>query len=405
MKVLHLNTYKSGGAYRAARRIHEAVTKQGVNSAMLFVQGSSEKDSIAWHWQEKIPHKLFCRMNNAELKKYDVKSYFSTDRHGFDIADLQKCKDADILHFHWISDGMISIKSIRKILQSGKKVVWTMHDMCPFTGGCHYSEECSRYENGCGRCSVLNSKRDADLSARIYKDKAAVYSRGEIQPVGCSRWIAECAGKSGLFRGFNPIAIPNPIDTDVFDVIDKKTARDILNLSLNKKLILFGAIGADGDRRKGFKELCEALKDMSGDDYICIVFGNGSEISGHIGIDTISLGCINDDFHLKCIYNAADVFVCPSLYENLANTVMESLSCGTPVVAFDVGGLKDMIDHRVNGYLAKPYDTKDLAEGIRSCALNDLRNEARECVENRFSYDIIGKKYKELYERVLNSDK
>lgn len=400
MKVVHFNTTKSGGAYRAARRIHEAVSKQGVDSAMLFVHGESENDSIAWHWQEKIKHKLFCRMNNAGLKRYDVNRYFSTDRHGFDITDLQECKEADILHFHWISDGMISVKSMGKLMRSGKPVVWTMHDMCAFTGGCHYSEECIGYEDRCGKCPALSSSIKRDLTSKIFEGKEKAYSEAHLYPVGCSSWIADCAGKSSLLCKFRPVAIPNPIDTDVFNVIDKNTARELLGFPKDRKLILFGAESAESDKRKGFKELCEALKDLSGDEYICVVFGNGSEISEHIGIDTISLGYINDDFHLKCIYNAADIFVCPSLYENLANTVMESLSCGTPVAAFDTGGMKDMIEHGVNGYLAKPYDTKDLAEGIRFCTSSDLRKQAREIVVNRFSYEIIGERYKALYEEI-----
>ena len=401
MKVLHLNTVKSGGAFRAARRIHEAVSMQGVDSLMLFVYGDTAEESIAWHWQEKLKHKMFCRMNNAELKKYDIKRYFSTDRHGFDILSVQEVSDADILHFHWVSDGMISMKSLGRLMKSGKPVVWTMHDMCAFTGGCHYSEECNKYESRCGECPALSSSVNSDLAGRIFEGKAKAYSGTRVYPVGCSRWIAECAGKSSLMRGFSPVSIPNPINTGTFNVIDKITARELLGLPKDKKLILFGAESAESDRRKGFKELCSALMGLDKNKYTCVVFGNGVDVSQEIGIDTLSLGYISDDFHLKCVYNAADVFVCPSLYENLANTVMESLSCGTPVAAFGIGGMKDMINHRINGYLAKPYDTDDLAEGIRFCVAGDLRKSARESIENRFSYDIIGKKYKELYDRVL----
>ncbi len=401
MMVIHLNTVKSGGAYRAARRIHEAVSKQGVDSSMFFVYGDTEEESIAWHWQEKLKHKLFCRMNNAELKKYDVKRYFSTDQHGFDILNIPEVREADILHFHWVSDGMISMKSLGRLMKSGKPVVWTMHDMCAFTGGCHYSEECNKYENRCGECPALSSSVNNDLACKIFDGKAKAYSGTRIYPVGCSRWIAECAGKSSLLNGFHPVSIPNPIDTGTFNVIDKNTAREVLGLPKDKKLILFGAESAESDRRKGFKELCSALGRLGNNEYSCVVFGNGTDVSREIGINTVSLGYINDDFHLKCVYNAADVFVCPSLYENLANTVMEALSCGTPVAAFDTGGMKDMIDHKVNGYLAKPFDTDDLAEGIRFCLANDLRKPARDRVVSRFSYDVIGKQYIKLYGETL----
>lgn len=404
MKVLHLNTTNYGGAYRAASRIHEAVSRAGVDSNMLFVQGSSEKDSIAWRWKDKIRHKIYCRLNNQKIKNNDFRQYYSTDIYGFDIERIREVREADILHFHWISDGMFSMKSLGRLFKTGKPVVWTMHDMCAFTGGCHHSEKCRKYEGMCSDCPYVNVGGVRDITNIVFRKKREIYRNNHIFPVGPSRWISELSKRSCLFGEFDTIAIPNPIDISAFDIIgNRNMARELLNLPKEKKIILFGANNAMSDPNKGYKELRRALQELNHDDYICVVFGNSTLMEKENDIKIISVGVINDDFHLKCLYNAADVFVCPSLYENLANTVMESLSCGTPVVAFDTGGLKDMIEHRENGYLAVPYDTGELAEGIVYCASNDLRNKARKSVENRFSYDIIGKQYIELYNKALYS--
>ncbi len=401
MKVLHCNSFKSGGAARAAERICNAVKTAGVDSSMLWICGDNEEESLAWRFYDRLLHKFYIRINNSRIKRPESRGLFSFDELGFDLTKVKKAMDADIIHFHWISDGFVSLSSLHALSTLGKPVVWTMHDMCPFTGGCHISKECTAYEGSCGNCPVLESKKSRDLSSGLQEKKRKAISGMRLFPVGCSSWITECAGKSSLFGPFDPVNIPNPINTGEFNIIDKKTARELLSLPKRKKLVLFGAFSADTDDNKGFKELCEALKMLPENDYACAVFGNDRDISDKTGLETISLGRINDDFHLKVLYNAADVYVCPSKQENLPNTILEALSCGTPVAAFDTGGIKDMVKHMENGYLAPLGNIEELSQGIRFSALTDLREAARKSVIVRFSYEAVGRRYKELYETVL----
>lgn len=403
MKVLHCNSFKTGGAARAAERICDAVKTAGVDSSMLWIYGDNEGESLAWRYYDRIRHKFFVKMNYSHVRRYESDGFFSFDELGFDLSKVKKVEEADIIHFHWISDGLISLKSMNALNKLGKPVIWTMHDMCPFTGGCHINKGCTGYEGTCGNCPVLKSSKDRDLSTVLQGKKRSAFTGMKLFPVGCSSWITECAGKSSLFKDFDPVNIPNPINTSIFNIIDKKTARDLLSLPKRKKLVLFGAFSADTDENKGFKELCEALKMLPENDYACIVFGNDKDISDKTGLETISLGRINDDFHLMVLYNAADVYVCPSRLENLPNTVLEALSCGTPVAAFDTGGLKDLVIHMENGYLAPLGDTEELSQGIRFSASTDLREAARKSVLVKFSYEAVGRRYRELYETALKS--
>ena len=419
LRVVHLVTTASGGAARAAERIAAAERKVGIDAVMLYAEGGSEQECITWHWKEKLELKLNNRLNHKVQKKafmgIEAARYFSPDLYGFDISKIPVVQQADVVHLHWVSDGMISPKALEKLADAGKKVVWTLHDQRPYTGGCHYAEGCKRYKKMCGNCPVFQGK-DAgeilqspetddttaigkDLSTKCQAVMRQVVEKLEVTAVGCSKWITECASESSVFHGKRCVNIPNPIDTEIFDVQDRDTVRKLLGFPLDKKLILFGAENADSDRRKGYRELLAALKELPADEYCCVVFGNSKELKTELAMEVISLGFIRDDFHLKCVYNACDVFVSPSLFENLANTVMESLSCGTPVAAFRIGGMADMISHKENGYLAEAWNPKNLAEGIRYCAEHDLRKEARATVVQKFSPVIIGERYKELYDK------
>ncbi|SKB66430.1 Glycosyltransferase involved in cell wall bisynthesis [Lachnospiraceae bacterium] len=416
LKAVHFVTSAAGGAARAAVRIAEAERRVGIDAVMLYAEGNTEAESTAWRWKDRLKLKLYNKLNHRLIKK-SVKGgqpvrYFSPDQYGFDISKLPVVQQADVVHLHWVSDGMLSPKALEGLASMEKKVVWTLHDQRPYTGGCHYAEGCTRYKKMCGNCpvfqagyseKVLSSTEDEpgsvarDLSSKCQDTMRQAVKNLDLTVVGCSRWITDCAAESSVLHGKTCINIPNPIDTELFDVQDRKTVRELLGLSQDKKLILFGAENSDSDRRKGYAELLAALKELPSDQYSCVVFGNSREIREEIEMEVISLGYIRDDFHLKCVYNACDVFVSPSLYENLANTVMESLSCGTPVTAFNIGGMADMIRHGENGYLAENGDSADLAAGIRFCAEHDLRENARKTVINNFSPEIIGEKYKKLY--------
>jgi glycosyltransferase involved in cell wall biosynthesis len=314
----------------------------------------------------------------------------------------------DVVHLHWITGGFINVNSLSAY---GVPLVWTLHDMWPFTGGCHYDGGCGRYNAGCGQCPILASNRERDLSAWVWRRKNRAYQKIRLNIVTPSRWLGELAGRSRLLGNFPIHVIPNAIDIEVYRPIDKSLARDSLNLPVNGKVILFSALRATSERRKGFHLLQSALKALSlterGRNTIAVVVGAKQPVDApDFGMKTIFLGTMNEDDKLAMAYSAADVFVAPSTEENLSNAVMESIACGTPAVAFNIGGMPDMIDHHQNGYLAKPFETMDLANGLHWVLEDDQRRgalseNARKKAVRAFESATVAERHRSLYESLL----
>jgi glycosyltransferase involved in cell wall biosynthesis len=412
MKVLIVNTHDiQGGAARAANRLHKGLRRFGIDSHML-VQIKSGQDFTVLAPQTKfgkIAAKVRPLIDRFGLRKYKNKTQtlFSQGIAG-DSGLVERINSLapDIVHLHWVNEGFLSISDISKIKAP---IVWSLHDMWPFTGGCHYDEWCGAYSKNCGSCKVLGSKRAGDLSSRVFKLKRKAYAKANITVIGLSNWLANEAGKSQLFSGRTIVNLPNPIDQNEFFVVDQNFARQLFNLPLDKKLILFGAMGATADQRKGFQQLSEALA-LLNDDYELVVFGSeapktaqGFKQKAHY------LGMLNDNVSLKALYNAADVMLVPSLQENLSNAIMESLACGTPVVAFDIGGNGDMITHQQNGYLAKPFDTSDLARGIEEQLGKSEHVNRSQKISNdtyaRFEVNAVVPRYIDLYQSIMDANK
>jgi glycosyltransferase involved in cell wall biosynthesis len=293
-------------------------------------------------------------------------------------------------------------------------MVWTMHDSWPFTGGCYVPFDCTRYRESCGRCPVLRSSEENDLSRRVWRRKQRSWQGLDLTLIAPSRWMAECARASSLFHNSRIEVIPNAIDVGRFKPVHKGTAREILSLPQDKKLILFGAKSATRDRNKGFHLLAQALHELAGriekDTAEVIVFGSSEpEQSSELNLKTHFQGWVNDDISLALIYAAADVFVFPSIQESLGYTAMEAMACGTTCVAFDQGGVPDLIEHQQNGYLAKPYEPSDLAQGIAWVLEdNERRNElgirARQKVEREFTLKNIAEQHLTLYRELLGHE-
>ena len=280
-----------------------------------------------------------------------------------------------------------------------RRNLWT------FTGGCHYDDFCGKYKDGCSICPVLKSKKEKDEAFHAQQKKSSYLAQLRIQLVGCSNWITEQANESlvGKRLNYKAICIPNPTNAAAFKLYEKEICKQLLEIESDKKLILFGAVNAASDKRKGAKYLIEALKKLNPEEYILGIFGSKDVDLDLEQFEYKNFGRVNDDLHLALIYNAADVFVAPSLQENLANTVMESLTCGTPVVAFEIGGMPDMISHGENGYLAKPYESADLAKGIEEAvALLNKRESIRQKTLECFSEETIGETYVKAYEAILS---
>lgn len=413
MKILIVNFSDiEGGASRAANRLHKALLEAGVTSRML-VQSKSSDDFTVTGPETKIGKASAAIrpfLDSIPTKFYSnrTKTAFSPSWIPFcGLVDKINAFHPDIVHLHWVGEGMLHIKEIAKIKAP---IVWSLHDMMPFTGGCHYDEDCEGYRKSCGTCRVLGSNKNVDLSRSVFNIKAETYRKiNNLTVIGLSKWLEKCAAESTLFKGRKVVNLPNPLDTQIFSAVDKISARDIFNLPRDKKLVLFGAINTTSDPRKGFKELCEALTHIKGNDIELVVFGSSPPMTPqNFQFKTHYLGRLHDDASLKVLYSAADVMVVPSLQENLSNAIMESLSCSTPVVAFEIGGNSDMIEHQINGYLAKPFDTVDLAAGINwilsSSNHTELSQNARKKVAESFDSKIVIQKYIRLYKEILQCE-
>ncbi|OPL15702.1 MAG: glycosyl transferase [delta proteobacterium ML8_D] len=413
MNILHVNAYDiSGGAARAAHRIHKGLQGIGVGSKMLVQTKSSDDKSVIDPGNKlKRGLALLRPTFDSAFKKLSSggsKTIFSPAWLPFSgILSQINSISPDIIHLHWICDGMLRIEELKRI---NKPIIWTLHDMWSFTGGCHYNDGCERFQQACGSCPQLNRSGKNDLSRSVLRRKKKAWSKLNITIVAPSTWLAECAKESSLFSGRRMEVIHNGLNLNLFKPINKTTARKIWNLPINKKLILFGGMSATGDLRKGFDLLYEGLKQLSAqwsNGAELIVFGSSEpENPPDFGLPVHYLGYLYDDVSLALLYAAADVMVTPSKQDNLPNTVVESLACGTSAVAFDVGGMPDIIEHKINGYLAKPFDTFDLAAGI-DCVLSDEKRYRDLCIKARekavtcFDIEKIARQYAELYESII----
>ena len=412
MKILIVNTSDiEGGAARAAYRLHKSLLSQGIDSQMLVQNKSSDDFKVLVSHNSKIRkviNKFRPVLDGLPVRSYKnrTKTLFSPSWFGLsNIVNKINEINPDIVHLHWINGGMIKIEEIIRI---NAPIVWSLHDMWAFTGGCHYDEECKGYKESCGSCKVLGSNKEKDLSRKIFYRKEKAFSqKKDITIVGLSKWLNECSKNSTLLKDKKHVNLPNPIDTSIFKPFDKVKSRELWSLPQDKKLVLFGAMGATSDPRKGFTELSKAMQKLDMNDVELVVFGSSEpENPENLGFKTHYLGSLADDVSLVTLYSAVDVMLVPSLQENLSNAIMESLSCATPIVAFGIGGNSDMIEHKKNGYLAKAFDTSDLKDGIEWVLNNDNYNKlchnARKKILTEFNSMVVAKKYIELYIEVID---
>lgn len=421
MKVLHINKHDAGGgAAIAALRIHKALRANGIESSLLTLTKRSD-DAHTFQLGKGVMHNIKSnyhfiaeRVLFLPYEKDPTLRYaFSPATSGFDISNHPLVQEADILHLHWINQGFLSIASLEKLFNLGKPIVWTLHDMWPFTGGCHYSGSCIEYNERCGFCPFLRNPSKDDLSNKIFIKKKKIYSNALLNVVACSKWLRSLSAESGLFQGHDVTNIPNPIDTTLFRQLDKTACRNELNLPTDKKLILFGAANIL-DIRKGLRYLMEALMIVKenfptlSQRIELVVFGKLNEnISKKLPFNIHNMNFISSPDKLVKIYNAADVFLLPSLQDNLPNTVMESMACHTPVVGFGIGGVPEMVIHEKSGFMAEAKNSLSLATGLyQTLFLNDtlkMGNAARERAEELYSEKVVAAQYKEVYQKALNN--
>lgn len=413
MKILHLTT--SFLSQSAGYRLHRGLLKLGIDSKVLVgFRGVNDPTVIgAESMLENKMSLLKKKLDQLPVIRYPHRTgiFFSPSIMPDNVIQKINFNNPAIVHLHWICGGFVQVETLEKIQ---RPIVWTFHDSWAFTGGCHIPYECKKYRDTCGKCPTLGSERVKDLSRSVFLRKQKTWKDLNLVIVTPSTWLRDCVNESTLFSRVYTEVIPNGIDINQFKPINKGIARDFLSLPKNKNLILFGAVNSTSDPNKGFKYLKKALsfikKHKNIDDTEIVIFGGNDVINSHdFGFKVHFLGVINDNNTLPLIYSAADVFVAPSLSENLPNTIMESLSCGTPTVAFGIGGIPDLIDHEKNGYLAAPFDPEDLARGIEWVisdrkTWNFLSCNARKKIEQEFEITKISKRYVELYHKILKNE-
>ena len=413
MKILHISTKDfEGGAARAANRLHQGLKKINIDSQMLVQTKVSDDQTVIAPQTllekslanlggivDTIPPKLYLRHSQISFS-----TQWLPDAIYSRIARL----NPSLINLHWIHNSHLRIETLAKLKLP---IVWTLHDMWAFTGGCHYDRNCGKYVESCGACPQLKSDRDWDLSRWIWQRKSQAWKNINLTIVTPSKWLAECASSSSLFKNIPVEVIPNGLDLQRYKPIDRQIVRSLLNLPQNKQLVLFGAIKATSDRRKGFHLLEAALQSLCQSGWqdkieLVVVGASQSGEPADLGFKTHYLGKLNDDISLAQVYAAADVFVAPSLQDNLPNTVVEAIACGTPSVAFKIGGMPEIIEHQQNGYLAQPYEIEDLAKGI-VWLLEDkekhqkLCHQARVKAEQKFAMELQANRYASLYNRII----
>ena len=433
MNILYLNTSDTnGGAARAAMRIMRGVQQRGQECCMLVKHKLSDNDSVV-SLQQYVPNnplhnvldwctqKLKNKYQHYLWHKYtNQDTSYKSDLRSTRMYGALQAWDYDVLHLHWINQRFLPLAELTKL---HKPIVWTLHDSWPFCGVCHYFLDCEGYQRQCGNCPQLHSQDSHDLSYQVWRKKKEIYKKLDLHIVSPSHWLADCARQSSLFAGCDVRVIPNGIDTNIFrplswgeinaNLIPAQKRNVAVSHILRagekaeKPVILYGAVNAATDRRKGFSSLLSALQilDTQGFKATLIVFGaNETDLPLHFeNIDVTFVGYVSDIDTLVALYNLADVMVVPSLTENLSCAIMESLSCGTPVCCFNIGGNGDMVEHTLNGYLAAENDCTDMANGIRECIAHSIEwgTSARESVLRKYAIDIVAKQYVDLYDEVV----
>ena len=408
IKVVHIqNSIDSAGG--AAQRLQNALIDSGIESNIISLQSDVIINRDEIFYMGLIP-KLVARIDNvlqSLLTRNMIKKFglFSYPILGTNVAKLEEVKKADIIYIHWALKGFLNFNSIRQLAKLNKPVIIFMHDMWSITGGCHYSFTCEKYRTGCGECQMFSTLKKNDLSAKEFKKKIRLYSKyNNLYFVSPSNWLYECAKQSLLTKDKPIFYIPNILDNSIYKPFDKNTAKYILNIEPTETVIAFGAVSVDSPY-KGWAYLQKALgilkQDKSFQEISVLIFGSGynKQIAEAIPYKTRFMGYLYDKYSVSLAYNASDIFIAPSLAETFGYVILESLSCGTPVVGFDVGGIPDMIKHKENGYLAKYEDAEDIAAGIKFC----LKSGIKGYMLSKFATNFSIKKHLDLFENVKYS--
>ena len=421
MRILHVSTFDTaGGAALAAYRLHRGLIDAGHDSRMLVARRDSQDPSVlAPEGARDLRSRLLRRARRLRIDR-DFQKYrqtrpgwperFSDDRAPVDFENAADLDSYDVVNLHWIG-GLLDCRRFFRAVPAGVPVVWTLHDMNAFTGGCHYDAGCGRYTSICGACPQLGSTEEADLSNAVWRRKDSMYSRLEpnrLHFITPSRWLADEIGRSSLLGDRFPVSvIPYGVDTEAFAPRDKEAARAVLGIPRDARVVLFLAYSLAATR-KGFGILTEALRGLPHDQNVVVISVGAGEASVELEGSQLHLGKISQFRLLSMVYSAADLFVIPSVQDNLPSTVLESLSCGTPIVGFDAGGIPEMVRPGVTGSLASAGSAPDLAAAIWSlledrAARRRMSTECRRVALTEYGMEEYVSRYETLYRGLIES--
>ena len=420
---MQISTYDiTGGAARATYRLHRGLLQIGQDCRTLVRYKASTDDSVVGvvpeNPAEKVEEEFFL---SVAIQQYYINSHrtdisntlFSLSYPGYDLSTLPMVQAADIINLHWVAQYQSPV-TLHRLFDLGKPVVWTLHDQWAFTGGCHYTAGCEEYRKDCAECPQL-SDDPFNLPGTILKDKLRLFKNANLTVVTPSRWLGACAKESKLFKNLCFEVIPNSLETDVFRPLPKAKAKKSIGLPTDITTLLFG-VEYGNEKRKGFRELMGAiqycLKDDDFQDLVrankirLICFGYTSDELEAVGIPVKALGYLDSDEKIMTAYCAADIFVLPSLEDNLPNTMLEAMSCGTPVVAFDVDGMPDAVINGKTGQLVSLGDVKEMGKAILSLIFNPekrgrMGKECRKKVEEQYKLEIQAQRYLGLYQELI----
>lgn len=392
------------GAGIAALRIQRAVAAAGVRASMVVARRQSDAPDVQEigdagarraHAMRRAAMKLAFKAIGARRGEILSGNVFPSG-----MQRRLREIDADVLHLHWVGLEMLRIEEIARL---GKPVVWTMHDEWFALGLEHYAPTAGEPAAVvAGRGALFRSLDDS-----VRRRKAAAWKSCDPEIVCPSRWLARRIDAAGLVASERIHVISNTVPLDTFQPRDRAAARTRLGLPKDCTVIGMGALNAEDDPRKGFDYLRRALEILSGransDSLRVLVFGGRA--AGNLSLQARFAGTIRGDADLAAHIAAMDVFVCPSRVENLPNTIAEALACGVPAVAFDVGGIPDLIRHRENGFLARPYDVGELVEGIEFCLAPERRDTlasaARAFAESSLGGASVAGQYISIYRQAF----
>jgi len=416
MKIIHFNTFEGGGgAAKASLALHRAMLDLNVDASLIVHRKTSADTTVIGKpptrfvlIRKRLLPWILSKLHHLWYRPLEVWTFGVFGNRS--ITCRREVEDADIISLSWVS-WFLDVEAIGQLLRKNKPVVWTCYDMWPFTGGCHYAGDCSNYVAHCGNCPQLGSKSEHDISRWLWNKKQSCWDFSRLTVVCPSDWLAGCVRNSGLLGGVRVEVIPTGIDASIYKQMPKESARKQLGLPLDKSLVLFIATGGLSNERKGgrlLEQSLEALHEMyQGEVPDVVILGPRQNNYGISEKFTVHSMAFNDDVSLANLYAACDVSVTASKADNLPLTVLQSMACGTPCVAYDAGGMGDVIEHMKNGYLARPFDVHDYAEGIHFVLAdaprhNSLVAASVDKIHSGYTSNHEAGQYLKLYEELLS---